>query len=103
MTGIVLTERDTDEGRLVSVCDEGLIGETFENGEVSLTVNEGFYAPEGAEYGVDVERVVESLGSCTTANLVGEKSVTVAIEHGFVERENVLEIEGTLHAQMMWL
>jgi len=103
MTDLVLTERRTDEGLLVSVCDEDVIGETFENGEVTLTVEEAFYRGEGAEAGVAEERVVESLSSCTTANLVGEHTVDLAIEHGFVDEANVLDLEGTRHAQLVWL
>ena len=103
MTAIVLTERETDEGTLVALCDEDVIGETFENGEVSLTVSESFYGSEAAEYDVDVDRVVESLARCATANIVGDRSVDLAIEHGFVEETRVLDLDGTRHAQMMWL
>ena len=103
MTDIVLTERETDEGTLVAVADADTLGETFENGEVSLEVTESFYGSDAAEWDVAIDRVVDSLAGCTTANLVGEKSVTLAIEHGFVDEANVLELEGTLHAQMMWL
>ena len=39
---MILNERDTDEGTLVSVCDPDILGETFENGQISLTVDEGF-------------------------------------------------------------
>ena len=103
MTDLVLTERRTDEGLLVSVCDEDVIGETFENGEVTLTVEEAFYRGEGAEAGVAEERVVESLSACVTANLVGTRTVELAIEHGFVDEANVLDLEGTRHAQLVWL
>jgi len=103
MTDLVLTERRTDEGLLVSVCDEEVIGETFENGEVTLTVEEAFYRGEGAEAGVAEERVVESLAACVTANLVGTRTVDLAIEHGFVDESNVLDLEGTRHAQLVWL
>ncbi len=103
MSDLVLTERETDEGVLVAVADEEVLGETFADGEVTLEVRESFYGSDDAEFGVAIERVVESLAGCATANLVGEKAVTLAMEHGFVERENVLEVEGTLHAQMMWL
>jgi hypothetical protein len=103
MTDIVLTERDTQEGLLVSACDADVLGETFENGDVSLTVEEEFYDGEGAETGVAEDRVVESLTACTTANLVGEHTVGLAIEHGFVDEETVLDLDGTRHAQLVWL
>jgi hypothetical protein len=103
MTELVLTERETDEGLLVSVCDADVVGETFENGEVSLTVEEAFYDGEAAESGVAEERVLESLAACSTANLVGTRTVGLALEHGLVDEANVLDLEGTRHAQLVWL
>jgi len=96
---MILNERDTDEGTLVAVCDRDVLGETFENGQVSLTVDEEFYDGEQ----VDEQAVVDSLARCSVANLVGTESVSLAIEHGFVDEENVLDLDGTLHAQLLWL
>ena len=36
---MLLRERSTQEGLLVSVCDEDVLGDTFETDEVSLTVD----------------------------------------------------------------
>jgi hypothetical protein len=96
---MILNERDTEEGLLVSVCDDGLIGETFDDGEVSLTVSEEFYGGES----VDTERVRESLLRCDVANIVGTDSVALAIEAGVVEEGNVLDVDGTRHAQVLWM
>jgi len=94
---MLLNERSTDEGTLVSVCDPDVLGETFEDGPVSLTVEVDFYDGER----VDEEAVVESLAQCAVANIVGTESVALAVEHGFVEEENVLDIEDTRHAQLL--
>ncbi|PSP51128.1 DUF424 domain-containing protein [Halobacteriales archaeon QH_3_68_24] len=96
---MLLNERDTDEGLLVSVCDPDVLGETFEDGDVSLTVDPDFYDGEQASEA----EVVDSLGRCVTANIVGAESVTLAVEHGFVVEENVLDIDGTRHAQLVWI
>ncbi|ACV47363.1 MULTISPECIES: DUF424 domain-containing protein [Halomicrobium] len=96
---MILNERETDEGTLVSVCDPDIIGETFDDGEISLTVDEGFY--DGEE--VDEQTVLDSLSQCTVANLVGTETVTLAVEHGFIDEENVLDIDGTRHAQLLWM
>jgi len=96
---LVLAERETEEGLLVSVCDDDVLGETFENGEVSLTVEEDFYGGEAA----DEEAVVESLARCSVANIVGTRAVGLAIDRGFVAEENVLELDGTRHAQLLWM
>ncbi|MDS0259896.1 DUF424 domain-containing protein [Haloarcula sp. S1CR25-12] len=96
---MILNERDTDEGLLVSVCDPDVVGETFEDGPVSLTVTEEFYGGET----VSESEVVDSLARCSVANIVGTESVDVAVEHGFVDEENVLDVDGTRHAQLLWL
>lgn len=96
---MILNERETDEGLLVSVCDPDVMGETFEDGPVSLTVDESFYGGDS----VSEEEVVDSLARCSVANIVGEDSVDVAVEHGFVDETNVLDVDGTRHAQLLWI
>ncbi|MEF8843556.1 MAG: DUF424 family protein [Haloarculaceae archaeon] len=98
---VLLTERETPEGLLVTVCDADVVGETFEDGSVSLTVEADFYAESARE--ATSEDVADSLARAMTANLVGTRSVGIAIEHGFVEERNVLDLEGTRHAQYLRL
>ena len=99
MTELLLNERETAKGRLVSVCDADVLGEEFEAGDVSLSVTVDFYDGEA----VDEQQVVESLARCKVANIVGTRAVRLAIEHGFVDEENVLDFEGTRHAQLLWM
>lgn len=94
---MILRERRTEQGLLVSVCDQDVLGKTFENGEVSLTVTEEFYAGTV----VDEQAVVESLGRAAVANIVGTRAVGVAVEAGLVDAGNVLEIGTTRHAQFV--
>lgn len=94
---MILTERQTPKGLLVSVCDRNVLGETFENGEVSITVTEEFYGGEEA----DESEVAATLARASVANLVGERAVALAIERGHVDETNVLDIDGTPHAQFL--
>ncbi|AXG05226.1 DUF424 domain-containing protein [Haloplanus rubicundus] len=96
---MLVRERDTPEGLLVAVCDEECLGETYGNGDVSLTVTEEFYGGDEA----DADEVVDSLTRASVANLVGEQCVTVAIEAGLVDEERVLDLGDALHAQLLWL
>ncbi|MFC7044167.1 DUF424 domain-containing protein [Halobacteriaceae archaeon GCM10025711] len=96
---MILTERQTEQGLLVAVCDRDVLGETFENGEISLTVTEEFYG--GDE--VDEDAVVDSLTRATIANLVGSRAVELAVEQGFVDEANVLDVGATRHAQFLRL
>lgn len=94
---MLLRERNTQEGLLVSVCDRQDLGKTFENGAVSLTVDPAFYEGEEAS----AEEVINSLSRASVANLVGTHSVQLAIENGFIDEQNVLEFDGTRHAQYL--
>lgn len=94
---MLLRERETDDGRLVTVCDADDLGETYENGTASLSVDPGFYDGDEA----DPEAVVAALSRATVANLVGREAVALAVEHGFIEEANVLEFEDTRHAQYL--
>jgi len=99
---MLLRERETPEGLLVSVCDPDCLGETFSEGEVTLDVTEEFYGGEAATT-ADPEEVIDSLTRAMTANIVGERAVEVAIEAGLVDEDRVLDIDGTRHAQLLWL
>ncbi|SEW24129.1 DUF424 domain-containing protein [Natrinema salifodinae] len=94
---MIVNERQTQEGLLVAVCDEEVLGETFEEGELSLTVTEEFYGGEE----VDERAVIESLAQATVANIVGTRAVELAVEEGFIDEVNVLEVGSTLHAQLL--
>ncbi|MFB6106500.1 MAG: DUF424 domain-containing protein [Halobacteriaceae archaeon] len=94
---MILTERETRQGLLVTVCDDGIVGETFENGAVSLTVTEEFYGGDA----VDEEDVVDSLARASVANIVGTDAVSLAVDAGFVAEENVLDVGATRHAQFL--
>lgn len=94
---MIVQERETPEGLLVSVCDQDILGETFVDGDVSITVSKEFYDGEKKSE----EAVINSLQRATVANIVGTKSVNLAIEHGIIEETNVLEIDETLHAQLL--
>lgn len=94
---MIVRERETPEGLLVSVCDDGLIGESFEDGEVSITVTESFYQGESRSE----DAVIEALERAAVANIVGNRAINVAIEAGIVDEQRVLEIGEVRHAQVL--
>ncbi len=94
---MLVKERETEEGLLVAVCDSEILGETFEEGEVSLTVTEEFYGGDEVDDGV----VVDSLSRATIANIVGTDAVELAVREGFIDEANVLEVGSTRHAQLL--
>lgn len=82
---------------MVAVCDCELLGKTFDEGALSLTVEAAFFGEEEAT----APEVAEALSGATIANMVGERAVACAIETSCVEGENVLRIGGVPTAQMV--
>lgn len=83
--------------RMLAACDESLLGETFEEGNMVLDVTESFY---GGEI-IEAEELKDKFAASTIANLVGEESVKTALEEGFGFEENVLKIEDIPHLQIV--
>ncbi|MDF0592693.1 DUF424 family protein [Methanotrichaceae archaeon M04Ac] len=82
---------------MVAVCDRDLLGKTFDEGELSLSVEPSFFGEEEAT----AREVAEALAGATIANMVGERAVACAIETDSIEDENVLRICGVPCAQMV--
>jgi len=82
---------------LIAVCDSDILGAKFKEGHLCIEVSPDFFGEEKAT-GSEVEM---ALLQATMANFVGCKAVEHAIRLGYVERENVLSIDGVLYAQMV--
>jgi uncharacterized protein len=82
---------------LIAVCDCEIRGKTFAEGHLRMEVSPDFFGEEKAS-GSEVEA---ALARATMANFVGRCAVEHAISLGYVERENVLSIDGVLYAQMV--
>ena len=82
---------------VVAACDKHLLGQTFRDGELRLTVSPDFYEGEDA----NEEMLVNRLSGCSVANLVGEDVCRIAAEHEFIAEDGVIVIGGVPHAQMV--
>jgi hypothetical protein len=80
---------------LVAACDEELIGQTFEEGEMILKVT-SFYDGTVASK----EELVVNLEAATCANLVGKRTIEVAVSAGFIDKDGIIRIGGVPHAQL---
>lgn len=81
---------------LVAACDLEIIGQTFRGKGLKIHVSEGFYKGESG----DEDMLINRLEMATIANLVGRKTIEIAIRRGFVDPGCVVDIGGVPHAQM---
>lgn len=89
---------ETQGEKLVIVCDKELLGKIFKEGKLKIEVKKSFY--DGRE--ASVAECIEALRGATIANLLGS-IVKNAISAGIIDKNNVIEIQGVLHAQLVRL
>jgi hypothetical protein len=81
---------------LLAAADSDLLNREFKSGKLRINVTDSFYG----ETMVNEDTFVSSLGLCTIANLVGKRTIAIAIREGLVDSENVLMIGEVPHAQV---
>lgn len=82
---------------ILAACDEDVLGKTFKGGEARITVSERFYNGEL----VSEETFIQRMESVTIMNLVGERTIALAIERGHVSEDGIMDIGGVKHAQVV--
>jgi hypothetical protein len=84
---------------ILAACDEDLVGKTFRGDGAKIDVSEIFYKGES----VGREVLVERMKNVSIMNLVGEETVSIAIEQGYASKDDVIEIGGVKHVQVVLL
>ena len=81
---------------VVALCDEDIIGKTFEDSKRKLEVSERFYRGDL----LDEEKVIGVLKKSKNLNLVGNNVVKIALDNGIISKEEVIKIGEVNHAQI---
>lgn len=87
----------TANGLLLSVCDQELLGKRFKEGKVQLDLTSDFYRGEV----VSEEKLGELMRVARIINIVGKKSIKVAVEMKILDKKNIIYIKGVPHAQIV--
>jgi hypothetical protein len=85
--------------KIIAVCDKDLIGKIFEEKDLQLKVSENFYKgsilPE--------KEIIAILKDAININLVGKKTIKLALKNNIISKENIIKIKGVPHAQVISL
>ncbi len=93
---MLIVKEHINENRLVlAVCDPELIGRVFEQGNIVLDLTKKFYRGDL----MPENEVVELMRSAYIMNLVGEKSVNLALKNNFISENFVFKIKNVPYAQ----
>lgn len=86
----------SNDRTIIAICDEDLIGKKFSQKNLILDITERFYKGEI----MSDERVSELMKSGTNLNIVGKKSINLAIKNEIIEPANIIKIDNIPHAQV---
>jgi uncharacterized protein len=97
MADVYLRTFPTDKGTMVACCDQDLLGRTFREGKLRLSLEAGFYGDTLWA----LEEALVLLDKADILNLAGKTVIDAAIERGIVHPEAVIVISGVPHVQVM--
>lgn len=80
--------------KVIAICDAELIGKVYEEGNKQLDVRESFYKGDKIEEKSLINLIKKEIMEDSTFNIVGEKSVKIAIKTGLISQNNVGYIKG---------
>jgi hypothetical protein len=85
--------------KVLAICDENLIGKTFDDGKVYIEVSARFYKGEIKSD----EEVVKLMKVADNVNMIGKKCMKLALDNGIIDKESIIIIKGVPYAQVLSL
>lgn len=77
---------------IVAICDSDLIGKRFEEGRFQLDIKESFFKGEKTSEEKAIKIMQDMSREDATFNIVGEKSVNIALKAGIITKEGIKKI-----------
>ena len=91
--------RSRDTGDIVAVCDRELLNTTIFHEKLTITITDSFYGNTPAME----DEVRDALKNAGNINLIGERSVNLAIGMGLLTKSECMMIGKVPHAQIYQL
>jgi len=86
---------------VVAICDSNLIGKKFEEGRFQLDIKESFFKGEKISEEQAVKMIKKMSIEDATFNIVGEKSVSTALNVGVISEDGIKRIQGIPFAMVL--
>jgi uncharacterized protein len=81
---------------VTAICDEDLIGKKFSDEEKQLEITERFYKGEITSE----EETIKIMQAATNLNLVGKKTIDLALKNKIIDKDSIIKIKNIPHAQI---
>lgn len=93
--GMILVKiHKAEKRKIISICDDNLVGKKFEDEDLQLDVSKYFYKGEKMKY----EDVMKEIKGADSLNIVGEESIRFALKNNLIEEESIIRIKKIPHA-----
>ncbi len=92
---MIVKIHETKNGVVVAVVDKELIGQVFEEGDLQLDLTSKFYKGDQKM----PEEIGDLMRNAYGVNLVGERTIALAIEEGIIDETAVRKIKNTPYYQ----
>ncbi len=79
---------------VIAICDEGIIGKTFEEGNKQIFLRESFYKDKQMSKQEVLKLIYRYANEDATFNIVGKESIKTAVEAGLITEETTIKIQG---------
>ncbi|PIN89177.1 DUF424 domain-containing protein [Candidatus Pacearchaeota archaeon CG10_big_fil_rev_8_21_14_0_10_32_14] len=79
---------------VVSICDNDIIGKTFEEEKLFLDVKESFYKGEDLQEEDIRKRILFHTREDATFNIVGKESIAIALDMEIISQEGIKTVQG---------
>jgi len=78
---------------VIAICDSNLIGKRFEQEKFQLDIKESFYKGEEKTKQEIIQIMRNMSREDSTFNIIGDESVTCAVESGIISKKGIKKIE----------
>ncbi len=86
---------------IMAICDKDLLGKKFEEGERVLEIKPHFYEGEEKTEEEVLRSIELAAAEDATFNIVGKKSIQLALKAGIIKQEGISEIQGIPFALLL--
>ena len=81
---------ETSGNRILNMCDTDLVDKIIKDGETEIKISSNYYNENTIDE-VEAEHLLEK---CTSANMVGEKTISLSLKLGIGSKNGIRRING---------
>ena len=94
---MIVAVHHANEKKILVITDKEIVGKKFVEGRLQLDLTSDFYKGEQ----VAEDKIKQMMRGVYIVHMVGERSVQLGIDEGFVDEHTVKKVKGIPHAEVL--